>query len=262
MLVKFRTATSRVFHLYQEARKLALISADDDPPPARLSLPETRILALLLDEPGRVRERGELVEHAWQKRPVTAGSLNQAILNLRKAFGRGDGEVVIQTVPQQGYRILASVDEIVAELEVVPDTDELLEETVEDSVAEVREVKRFPLLVTFVVVAIILNAAWVEFFYKRLAGLSVEALDEVDYVDYPVGSKTLYSVQRSLQKAPNFVQSALLAFEANPPQFLNNMPAKKVYVNHPLVERRFSYFVCNGDIEKDDTECTSYKLWR
>lgn len=262
MLVKFRTTTGRVFHLYQESRKLALISADDDSPPARLSLPETRILMLLLDEPGRIRERGELVEHAWQRRPVTTGSLNQAILSLRRAFGRVDGEVVIQTVPQQGYRILASIDEVVAELEVSPDVDELMEDVPEVSVPEVGERKSFPVFVILAVFVVILNAALAALFHSQFLGLSGETVGEVDYVDYQSDSKTLYRVQRSLHKAPVFVQSALVAFEANPPRFLHDLSAKNVYVNYPLVERRFSYFVCNGDIEKVDTECASYKVWR
>lgn len=69
-----------------------------------LAYAETRLLQLLLVQPGAIRSRNEIMDFAWEGRVVTAGSLNQAIFTLRNLINDGRDHELLQTVPRRGYR--------------------------------------------------------------------------------------------------------------------------------------------------------------
>lgn len=69
----------------------------------RLSVAETRLLSLFLQEPNQVHHKDLLLQHGWANRPVSSGSLPVAITNLRRYLESQPVEVEIQTLPRQGY---------------------------------------------------------------------------------------------------------------------------------------------------------------
>ncbi|MCQ4297152.1 winged helix-turn-helix domain-containing protein [Pseudomonas stutzeri] len=62
----------------------------------------SRVLERLLQVPGEVVSREELLSYAWQERVVGQGSLNQQIYTLRQVLGDADSQI-IQTLPRRGY---------------------------------------------------------------------------------------------------------------------------------------------------------------
>jgi DNA-binding winged helix-turn-helix (wHTH) protein len=62
----------------------------------------SRVLERLLQVPGEVVSREELLSYAWQERVVGQGSLNQQIYTLRQVLADADSQI-IQTLPRRGY---------------------------------------------------------------------------------------------------------------------------------------------------------------
>jgi TolB-like protein/DNA-binding winged helix-turn-helix (wHTH) protein/tetratricopeptide (TPR) repeat protein len=69
-----------------------------------------RVLVYLLENPGRVVEKDELLATVWQDTFVTENALTREIGLLRKALGDSKtGAKYIETVPTRGYRFVAKV---------------------------------------------------------------------------------------------------------------------------------------------------------
>ncbi|WP_417786937.1 winged helix-turn-helix domain-containing protein [Stutzerimonas xanthomarina] len=62
----------------------------------------SRVLERLLQVPGEVVSRDELLAYAWEGRVVGQGSLNQQIYMLRQALSDSRNQI-IQTLPRRGY---------------------------------------------------------------------------------------------------------------------------------------------------------------
>ncbi len=62
----------------------------------------SRVLERLLQAPGEVVSREELMSYAWEGRVVGQGSLNQQIYTLRQALFDSRNQI-IQTLPRRGY---------------------------------------------------------------------------------------------------------------------------------------------------------------
>ena len=65
----------------------------------------SRLLERLLQVPGEVVSRDELMSYAWADRVVGQGSLNQQIYTLRQVLGDEKNREIIQTLPRRGYQI-------------------------------------------------------------------------------------------------------------------------------------------------------------
>ncbi|MBM7059133.1 winged helix-turn-helix domain-containing protein [Pseudomonas sp. UL073] len=65
----------------------------------------SRLLERLLQEPGTVVSREELMSFAWEDRVVGQGSLNQQIYTLRQVLGDEKTREIIQTLPRRGYML-------------------------------------------------------------------------------------------------------------------------------------------------------------
>ena len=65
-------------------------------------------LRLLLEEPGRVHGRDELMDRLWPGLSVTDDSLTQCMGELRRAFGDRAGQV-LRTLPRRGYALTCDV---------------------------------------------------------------------------------------------------------------------------------------------------------
>jgi DNA-binding winged helix-turn-helix (wHTH) protein len=67
-----------------------------------------QLLLRLADRAGEVVQRRELFSHLWGNAQVGDASLNRLVAELRKVLERtSSGEVVIETVPRTGYRLIA-----------------------------------------------------------------------------------------------------------------------------------------------------------
>ncbi|MCB1568387.1 MAG: winged helix-turn-helix domain-containing protein, partial [Xanthomonadales bacterium] len=66
------------------------------------------LLGLLLHHAGEVLTKEELLEAAWEGRPVVDGALTNAIGKLRRVLGDVD-QTIIETVPRVGYRLTGKV---------------------------------------------------------------------------------------------------------------------------------------------------------
>ena len=68
------------------------------------------ILISLLEHPGRLVTRRELMERVWPDTVVVEANLNVNIAALRRALGDGqDGNRYLVTIPGRGYGFVASV---------------------------------------------------------------------------------------------------------------------------------------------------------
>jgi cholera toxin transcriptional activator len=64
---------------------------------------ESRLLDLLLMEPGQTRSRDEIIDYTWNDRVVASGSLNQAVFSLRNFLNDSRDHEILMTVPRRGY---------------------------------------------------------------------------------------------------------------------------------------------------------------
>ncbi|WP_312243447.1 winged helix-turn-helix domain-containing protein [Stutzerimonas nitrititolerans] len=79
-----------------------LVISDEQEKILDLGFSGSRVLEKLLQAPGEVVSREELMSYAWEGRVVGQGSLNQQIYTLRQALF-DDSNQIIQTLPRRGY---------------------------------------------------------------------------------------------------------------------------------------------------------------
>ncbi len=69
------------------------------------------LLCVLVERPGRLLTKEELLQAVWPDAFVEENNLADNISKLRKALGDGDnGQRFIETVPKRGYRFMAPVE--------------------------------------------------------------------------------------------------------------------------------------------------------
>jgi Tol biopolymer transport system component/DNA-binding winged helix-turn-helix (wHTH) protein len=71
-----------------------------------------RLLALLealVDRPGRLVEKKDLLERVWEGTSVSEANLTVQVSKLRRLLGETEERVFIETVPTRGYRFLVPV---------------------------------------------------------------------------------------------------------------------------------------------------------
>src|SRR5437867_5215598 len=75
-----------------------------------LQLKAFETLCVLVESPGRLLTKDDLLSQLWPDTMVEENNLNKVISLLRKALGEGvGGQCYIETVPRVGYRFAASV---------------------------------------------------------------------------------------------------------------------------------------------------------
>ena len=67
------------------------------------------VLACLLEEPGRLLSRDELMQRVWRDRVVVDEALTRCISVLRHVFGDRRPHTIVQTLPKRGYRWVGDV---------------------------------------------------------------------------------------------------------------------------------------------------------
>src|SRR5258708_15154231 len=71
-----------------------------------------KVLLVLVQNPGRLVTKEELLKTVWPDTFVEEGNLNVHIHSLRKVFNEGGAEErFIETVPRRGFRFIAPVKE-------------------------------------------------------------------------------------------------------------------------------------------------------
>jgi DNA-binding winged helix-turn-helix (wHTH) protein/pimeloyl-ACP methyl ester carboxylesterase len=84
------------------------LSRNDEVLPLRLKVFDT--LRVLVENPGRLLTKEELLEAIWPGTAVEENNLNHNVSILRKALGeRATGQSYIETIPRLGYRFVAPV---------------------------------------------------------------------------------------------------------------------------------------------------------
>ncbi len=70
------------------------------------------VLVYLLENPGRLVSKAELMGVVWGGRSVEEGVLNQSITEIRQALGDNRKHPrFIQTVSRKGYRFIAAIND-------------------------------------------------------------------------------------------------------------------------------------------------------
>ncbi|HSR69528.1 MAG TPA: winged helix-turn-helix domain-containing protein [Acidobacteriota bacterium] len=82
--------------------------------PLRLQRQPAKMLAFLLQRPGRLATREELADHLWGETHVDSDQgLNNAVRHLRSVLGdNAESPVYIETVPRMGYRFIAPLERV------------------------------------------------------------------------------------------------------------------------------------------------------
>ena len=79
------------------------------------------VLLYLVQNPGRLVEKKELLEQVWPNTVVTESAMTRVIADLRRALGDTAREAhYIETVPTKGYRFIATVRRVSGEETLTP----------------------------------------------------------------------------------------------------------------------------------------------
>jgi len=77
----------------------------------RLEPKAVALLVRLAERAGRMVSREELLDRVWPGVVVGDDSLTQVVIKLRKALGNQPRHpAYIQTIPKQGYRLIAAIE--------------------------------------------------------------------------------------------------------------------------------------------------------
>jgi len=78
------------------------------------------ILLVLIQNPGRILTKEEIMKQVWPDTIVEESNLARNVSTLRKVLGEGPGQPqFIETIPWRGYRFLAEVRESREEMESI-----------------------------------------------------------------------------------------------------------------------------------------------
>ncbi len=84
-----------------------------DGKPVPLTPKSFELLRVLVENPGRLLHKDELLKLVWPDSYVEEGNLSHHVFALRKALGDEKGSTqYIETVPRRGYRFIADVQEV------------------------------------------------------------------------------------------------------------------------------------------------------
>ena len=95
------------FHGYRFEPFNARLLAGQDVIPLTAKASDT--LLVLVQRPGVIVTKQDLMAAVWPGVAVEENNLNQQISTLRKALSRDDDVVTIETVPRRGYRLVGPV---------------------------------------------------------------------------------------------------------------------------------------------------------
>ncbi|OLF52945.1 transcriptional regulator [Pseudomonas chlororaphis] len=86
-----------------ETALLSITTAHGEVQNSTIGRAESRLLELLIREPGQTKSREQIIEYTWNDRVVASGSLNQAVFSLRNLLNDSRDHEIVMTVPRRGY---------------------------------------------------------------------------------------------------------------------------------------------------------------
>lgn len=257
-MIKFIIGGDETATLSMDARRLEIATSGGVTSKAYLSLPEARVLELLLREPGRLRTRTELIDYAWAGRPVTTGSLNQAILNLRKAFSQSSNpnEIII-TEPRHGYKICAT---LINKSTTPSDLPLKITPTSHPPITNPQKRSRNHILMLAIsLIAINTTAALAVFKFSYISS-SITTTNHL-YVPYKKTDNIDYFISKTLLENNKKTEQAISALNTHPPKSTKlTTPPKFIYINGALTPNNFNFFICDKKIDLPDSNCHSYMM--
>ena len=103
MSYTFKLKNGAVAIFDPDSAMLSLTTPHGDVQNSTLGRAESRLLDLLLMEPGVTKSRDEIIDYTWNDRVVASGSLNQTVFSLRNILNDSRDHEILMTVPRRGY---------------------------------------------------------------------------------------------------------------------------------------------------------------
>ena len=103
MSYTFKLKNGAVAVFDPDSAMLSITTPHGDVQNSTLGRAESRLLDLLLMEPGVTKSRDEIIEYTWNDRVVASGSLNQTVFSLRNILNDSRDHEILMTVPRRGY---------------------------------------------------------------------------------------------------------------------------------------------------------------
>lgn len=123
----------------------------------------SKVLAILLENAGNIVTKEEFFEKIWADSFVEDNNLTVAIAAVRKVLGETKEIKFIQTIPKKGYRFIAEVETIYANLteqEKVSTKENIPSIAPKKSFLAVAASRKYLFLIGFLVVAFTIGAFW------------------------------------------------------------------------------------------------------
>jgi len=103
MRYAFKLKNGALTHFDPDTALLSITTPHGDVQSTTIGRAESRLLDLLLTEPGQTKSREEIIDYTWNDRVVASGSLNQAVFSLRNILNDSRDHEILMTVPRRGY---------------------------------------------------------------------------------------------------------------------------------------------------------------
>ncbi|MFY0731813.1 winged helix-turn-helix domain-containing protein [Pseudomonas sp. NFX15] len=103
MSYTFKLKNDAVAEFDPDSAMLCITTLHGDVQKSTLGRAESRLLDLLLTEPGVTKSRDEIIDYTWNDRVVASGSLNQTVFSLRNILNDSRDHEILMTVPRRGY---------------------------------------------------------------------------------------------------------------------------------------------------------------
>src|SRR5215471_14412769 len=110
MLLTSRILVFDRFRFKLPTRELLRVAEDGSETPIRLGLRAADVLLFLLERPGELVTKSEIMQAVWPDAVVEESNLTVQISAIRRAIDADrDGQSCIQNVPRRGYRFTLGV---------------------------------------------------------------------------------------------------------------------------------------------------------
>ncbi|QRY80766.1 winged helix-turn-helix domain-containing protein [Pseudomonas sp. PDNC002] len=161
----------------------------------------SRVLERLLQSPGDVVARDELLTHAWSDRVVGQGSLNQQIYTLRQVLADEKQRQIIQTLPRRGYMfnpqyLVTAASE--PDEEIVDATPEVIPLASAETIAETPNPRRLKLVAASLCILGLLVLAGA-FYYTQVRSPVLTAEESVGSLQITYVEENEQALQRLMR---------------------------------------------------------------
>lgn len=118
------------------------------------------LLTELLHANGQIVTRDQLIVSVWKNRIVGEGAINRTVSLLRSHFSALTDEDIVETVPTQGYRLIATVVEILAQPPLVNEVISTNTQPVNTSLKHIKT----PYIIVIITLVILISLSLFSYF--------------------------------------------------------------------------------------------------